>query len=404
MMMRSFLASLLVLLVLILTPVHASDDWFTRLDTQFEDSFTATDAAFERALTEGVAELDAELADIWGQARQLPSAKTWIGYSTDRQSRVTVDYDKGEISVERFDASEPEAVRDLQQTLFDDSETLNQRALLRRRLIEKTRRLRPQSPRPRPWRDPESAPNTVPPTAEVTSHQRAIQWQPRRNELATLIEPNQRPVFVKRSLVLPDGRTRTVTKATLPLRKDRDQLSAQALADPVRHAAEKYNLPQALILSVIKNESAFNPRARSQANAMGLMQLVATSGGKDAYAYLYGEKTPPPAEVLYDPYENIMLGATYLHLLNTRYFGKVTNPETRRHLVIAAYNTGAGNVAKAFTGAMKLRPAIEKINTLSPQAVYDHLRVHLPYEETRTYLAKVNRDLATFAQWDQQTG
>lgn len=399
-------------LVMLAAPLQANEDWFERLDQQYESTFQATDAAFDRALHEGVESLDQDLSRIWGDARRLPDAKVWVGYSADQKSRVTVDYDKGEISVERFDASPNDALQDLQSVLFEDTQALDERALLRRRLIAKTREL---NPRPR-WQRPDLHDVRNYPTPDDTNEQRPSnpkpeakakptpQWQAPRNELARLVQPNSRPTFVERRIALPNGQKRTVTKVTIPMRGDRDRLSAQAVADPVAQAAEKYNLPRALILSVIKNESAFNPRARSHANAMGLMQVVATSGGKDAYEYLYGEKTAPPAEVLYDPFENIMLGATYLHLLNTRYFGKVTDPTTRRHLIIAAYNTGAGNVAKAFTGTMKLRPAIEQINQMTPQAVYDYLRQNLPYQETRTYLAKVSNDLDTFAEWDRQTG
>lgn len=33
--------------------------------------------------------------------------------------------------------------------------------------------------------------------------------------------------------------------------------------------------------------------------------------------------------------------------------------------------------------------AVNQINSLQPAAVYDQLRTHLPYEETRQYLEKV---------------
>jgi len=221
-----------------------------------------------------------------------------------------------------------------------------------------------------------------------------------KRELTNLVAPRVTPRFVKRDAVLSKGKMVSLSRLSIPLRSDRDQLSAQSLQGPIAQAARKYKLPQSLLLSMIKNESAFNPRARSHANALGLMQLVPTSGGKEAYSYLMGHEATPGPEVLYDPHENILLGATYLHLLNTRYFGKVKDIKTRQFLIIAAYNTGAGNVAKAFTGEMKLTPAIHKINQMSANDVYRHLKAYLPYAETHTYLARVTRDIKTFADWD----
>lgn len=402
------------------TPLQAEDDWLDKIDRQFEQTFEKTDAAFDKAMREGVAELDAELSQIWGESRQLPEPKVWVSYSRDRRTRIVVDYDKGEMSVEGFGQDRTALTREFQDILLDDSDALNERAALRRKLIEKTRPFqedgdkwdeweetendvpRARHPRPKMKRKPvpkaeKQAPRTE--QRDKVKRNAPIKWQQRR-ELSQLVAPQARPQFVKRKVALKNGQQTTLTRLTIPLRKDRDRLSAQALRHPVRTVAQKYNLPQSLILSMIKNESSFNPRARSHANALGLMQLVPTSGGKEAYSYLKGKEATPGAEVLYDPHKNILLGATYLHLLNTRYFGKVKDDIARQYLIISAYNTGAGNVAKAFTGAMKLSPAIQRINTMSAQQIYQHLLKNLPYAETKTYLARVTKDSRTFASWD----
>ncbi|WP_135076294.1 murein transglycosylase domain-containing protein [Terasakiella sp. SH-1] len=374
----------------------AQADWLDKIDSQFEQTFQKTDAAFDKALREGVEELDRELADIWGDSRQLPEPKVWVGYNKDKTSRIIVDYERGEMSIEGLDKEEKDLFGDFQEILMEDSSQLDERALLRKKLKEKSDQFwqrqenivqdQPREKRPRSsWKRPKQ---------DAT-----IQWK-RPRELSTLVAPRVRPKFIKRNVALSKGKRAQLSRITIPLRKNRDQLSAQALRGPILEAAQKYMLPRSLILSVIKNESSFNPRARSHANAMGLMQLVATSGGKEAYSYLLGHEATPGPDVLYDPYENIMLGATYLHLLNTRYFGKVTNETARQYLVISAYNTGAGNVAKAFTGKMKLRPAIQKINQMDADAIYKHLQAHLPYAETKTYLARVHKDTKTFASWD----
>jgi len=388
-------------------PLCAKDDWLDKIDRQYEEIFEKTDQAFDRAVREGVAELDQELAGIWGESRQLPDAKVWVGYSQDRKTRIIVDYDKGEMSLEGFNRDQKDLMRDFQDILLEDSDQLNERATLRRKLIEKTSAFRedwplqtPRKPMERPrhrperkWQSEKERPSPFPSQAQQPERKRSY-------ELSKIIAPRTQPKFMTRELALPQGKRAKLARLTIPLRTDRDRLSAQALQDPVEEVASKYGLPRSLILSVIKNESAFNPRARSPANAFGLMQLVATSGGKEAYSYLKGKQVIPSVDVLYDPDKNIMLGATYLHLLNTRYFGKVKDDLARQYLVISAYNTGPGNVAKAFTGKMKLKPAIQKINKMNAQQIYHFLQENLPYAETKTYLSRVTKDTKTFASWD----
>lgn len=392
--------SSLILCCALSAPTQA--DWFDKMDQQFEGTFEKTDAAFERALKDGVAELDKELANIWGESRRLPEAKTWVGYSEDQKTRYIVDYEKGEMTVEGFDQDEKQLSRAFQNILVEDNRALDKRAALKRKFQEKTRPFVRQPRTSRPWTRTQPAPkkDEVPEERVATTQPQPKPTWVQRNELARLIQPASRPTFVKRDTITKGGKKATLARLSIRLRKDRDRLSAESLALPIQQVAQKYNLPHSLILSVIKNESSFNPRARSHANAMGLMQLVATSGGKEAYSYLRGEEATPGPDVLYDPYENIMLGATYLHLLNTRYFGRVKDDQAREYLIIAAYNTGAGNVAKAFTGKMKLKSAIKKINSLNSQQVFEKLQASLPYKETKTYLAKVSRDKKNFTQWD----
>lgn len=65
----------------------------------------------------------------------------------------------------------------------------------------------------------------------------------------------------------------------------------------------------ALVLAVIAAESAFNPAARSPANAVGLMQ-VTDLARQDAE--LYCKLAPVSMVLLYDPAVNITYGTCYL--------------------------------------------------------------------------------------------
>jgi len=95
--------------------------------------------------------------------------------------------------------------------------------------------------------------------------------------------------------------------------------------DFINNAAKKYKLSPAIIKSIIKVESNFNPQALSKAGAQGLMQLM-----------------PNTAKILnvenvWNPEENIEGGSKYLRQLLDQFDNNLS-------LSLAAYNAGPGNV------------------------------------------------------------
>ncbi|MBO1924506.1 murein transglycosylase domain-containing protein [Thiomicrorhabdus sp. 6S3-12] len=154
-----------------------------------------------------------------------------------------------------------------------------------------------------------------------------------------------------------------------------------------QYYALRYKVPYDLVMAIMRVESAFNPKARSRSNAIGLMQIKAGSAGRDVYELIDGKMQLPTESELFDEQNNIRIGTAYLGLLHDLYFKEVKDPKNRELLVISAYNAGLNTVLKLF--ANNPQRAMEEINHLSPQQLYQTLRYQHTSEEARQYLDKV---------------
>lgn len=163
----------------------------------------------------------------------------------------------------------------------------------------------------------------------------------------------------------------------------------------VERFARKFGVRSRLVYAIMHAESGFDPSAVSHASAHGLMQVVPGTAGEEVSAFL-ARRGESQADVdLFDPENNIRYGTAYLHLLLNRHFADIRHPNSRELCAIAAYNGGPTRVLRVF-GTDRAQ-AVDAINGLQPQQVYERLIRYLPAAESRAYVDKVLASLESFS-------
>jgi peptidoglycan lytic transglycosylase len=151
----------------------------------------------------------------------------------------------------------------------------------------------------------------------------------------------------------------------------------------VRQRAQASHLDPLLVLALIRQESLFDPAARSPADARGLMQLLPATARRVAE----GIARPLQAGDLYEPELNITLGVAYLDQLLREQGGDWVK-------ALAAYNGGEDALAKWDRRFGQL-PADEFVESIT-------------YRETRDYVKKVlshyRRYVQTYSTGGQASG
>lgn len=162
--------------------------------------------------------------------------------------------------------------------------------------------------------------------------------------------------------------------------------------------SKRFDIDAPLVMAIMHSESAFRPNAKSFVPAYGLMQVVPSTAGHDVNRQIRKIDKPMTPKELYLAPLNVETGTAYLHILNHKYLRYIKNDESRLYCTIAAYNTGAGNVARTFNAdrSTNIKKASAVINKMTPKQVYAKLIADLPYSETKNYLKKVNTRIALY--------
>lgn len=329
----------------------------------------------------------AGIEKMWGRKRVDTSTnKKYVGYDKDFSGRRTIDFEKGQAGVEVLidpkDAADPSKVGKVIQ-----DEVVK---MITDKGVD----------------DPLAAQEQAP----------ALKAPILANQVETkdgkLVTPENARAFasdvalgssVKRvEVVGADGKKRVSVSADFALVPNHIKQRAEEFRDLVQKQAKRFNLDPRLVFATVHTESYFNPKARSAAPAYGLMQLVPSSGARSAYLFVYKEDKLLTPEYLFTPMNNVELGAGLLNLMMTKDFKDVKNEKSRVYCAIAGYNTGPGNVARSFVGKRDIPKAVDMINQMTPEQVFNHLRTKLPFEETRTYVVTVTDKMPLYEEWSRE--
>ncbi|MBM3542446.1 MAG: lytic transglycosylase domain-containing protein, partial [Alphaproteobacteria bacterium] len=163
----------------------------------------------------------------------------------------------------------------------------------------------------------------------------------------------------------------------LARRAKRDDATFLALGYPVLTVPGGPGPELALVLALIRQESAFNAQAVSTAGARGLMQLMPATAKKVSknlnLRFSEGKLTQ-------DPFYNMTLGRHYLDQQLADFSGSYV-------LAAAAYNAGPGRVRQWLKTIGDPR--------LSETDVIDWVEM-IPFNETRDYVQRVIEGLQAY--------
>jgi len=365
---------------------------------------------YQKTLIDGFKEykatLDKEFANYrkslskYWKNPELTTKTTFVEYSKDKKVRKKVNYKKQYIEIDVIAKNKIEAKRKMAKALFNLTSENVAQAFDKNPVLTKVNQKLASNPKF------SSIIKVSKPSKEPIVTDMVFKKPPTPTQVVNYainnVKKHSKSIVVKKSK-LPHMHVYSM-KIKLPssslLAKARIYKSA------VFKRSKQFNIQPEFIYAIIHTESYFNPGARSYIPAFGLMQIVPRSAGADAYKMLTGKKKLLTPSYLYNANNNILIGTAYLKKLYYVYMRKIKNPTSRLYCTIAAYNTGAGNVACAFNSTTKshgvtqcrssrhdynINIASSKINKMTPQEVYNHLLSNLKYKEAQNYLKRVSK-------------
>ncbi len=356
------------------------ENGFIKEQQRFESFKQSQDEAFKKYIEEVnkvYKEFRTEVGAYWDEPK-MPTKKEWVSYAKDKKTRTAVDFEDQVITIETIAKNEAEAKKSLEAALAKIVTIDVRAAQISDPFQQKIEKIDNKY----------GAVQSKSVKKEPLLSETIFNQAPSREQVDRYVQQHVKSdyIAVDKSKI----KSAKVYRVTVKLPSNTMQRRSKQYLDDVKKNAGRFDIPMPLIFAVMHTESSFNPMAKSHIPADGLMQIVPTSAGVDTYHFLHKVKRQPSSTYLYNSQKNIEMGSAYLHILYYRYLRHVKNPTSRLYCAIAAYNTGAGNVAYAWTGNYNIKRASLKINNLTPDQVYNHLLRHLKYDEPKHYLKRVN--------------
>ncbi len=209
--------------------------------------------------------------------------------------------------------------------------------------------------------------------------------------LAELGQDRLSKAFISRLSGLAKGPTEWALVAKLAVEIGRHDLAIKVAKLASRRGVEltiagypkltvsrKFKVEPALFHAVVRQESAFDPKAISSAGARGLMQLMPATA---RYVARQLNIRHSKSKLTTDPIHNLRLGSAYLHRLRENYDGSLI-------LTLAAYNAGPGNVQRWVrqNGDPRDFSTLDAIDWIEA----------IPVPETRNYVQRVLENLTIY--------
>jgi len=141
---------------------------------------------------------------------------------------------------------------------------------------------------------------------------------------------------------------------------------------PLEEYCREHSLDPFLVAALIRQESEFNTKAVSRANARGLTQVMPATGRE------LGRKLKIPryqTSMLFTPEMNLKIGTYYLKALSDQLHGKWEE-------TLASYNAGKGRV-NTWTASNNYHEPAEFVESI-------------PFSETRLYVQSVLRNAEVY--------
>lgn len=329
-----------------------ADNALSNVGSKWDRTEKETDAAFtkyQRVQQKTWDETRQRVLKKWSDGK-LPQEKIYVEYFDGDSARVKVDYENGQVMVEAL-LDPKDASSAVRAAKYKISKALS-----------------------------EVISSDLASTSAVLSADEISETTRSVKDLTAALSSDVESKGVEHG---GDGQERSLYRVTFELVPDHVKRRAAKYKPTVEVWAKKYNLDAAFILAIMRQESAFNPRARSWVGAIGLMQIYPPYAGKEVFKIVKHRDTTPSDDFLYDPQNNIMMGATFLQILRDRYFADIKDKDKQRYLITCGYNWSAGRLRTAIAnGRLSIRaPATE---------VFHSLEKIIP-DETKGYLNRVTR-------------